>query len=77
MECLFCGGKSEKKLVTFTYEEEDKYLFVEHVPAEVCMNCGEKMYSPKITDKLLKLAHEESKPEKTVKVPVYDFEFHQ
>ena len=35
MKCVFCGGKTEKKKVTFRYEEDDKYLFVEHVPARL------------------------------------------
>ena len=48
--------ESEKKLTTFSYEEDDKYLIVENVPAEVCTKCGEKMYSPEVTDELLKFA---------------------
>lgn len=75
-KCVFCGGNVEKEMVTFTYEEDDKYLFVEHVPAEVCTRCGEKMYSPKVTDELLKYAKAEFKPVKTIKVPVFDFAVH-
>ena len=77
MKCVFCGGKVEKKKVTFSYEDDDKYLFVEHVPADVCTKCGEKMYSPEVTDELLGFAREESKPVKTVNVPVYNFTRHQ
>ena len=76
MKCAFCGGQVENKLVTFTYEEDDKYLLVEHVPAEVCVKCGEKMYSPEVTDELLKYARAEFKPIKTVNVPVFDFAVH-
>jgi len=36
MKCVFCGGTLKEKLVTFNYEEGDRYLIVEHVPAEVC-----------------------------------------
>lgn len=74
MKCVFCGGKVERKLVTFSYEDEDKYLLVEHVPAEVCEKCGEKTYSPQVSDELLKFAKDEFKPVKTIKVPVFDFE---
>jgi HTH-type transcriptional regulator / antitoxin MqsA len=73
MKCVFCGGKVEKRIVTFTCEEGDKYLIVEHVPAEVCTRCGEKMYSPKVTDELLRFARNEFRPKRKVKVPVYDF----
>ena len=77
MKCVFCGGKTEKKKVTFRYEEDDKYLFVEHVPADVCTKCREKMYSPEVTDELLGFAREEFKPVKTVNVPVYNFTRHR
>lgn len=73
MKCVFCGGKAEKKIVTFCYEEDDKYLFVENVPAEVCTKCGERTYSPEVTDELLRFARAEFKPTKTIKVPVFNF----
>jgi YgiT-type zinc finger domain-containing protein len=73
MKCVFCGGKVEKKSVTFSYEEGDKHLIVEHVPAEVCDKCGEKTYSPDVTDELLKFAKKEFKPVKIIRVPVFDF----
>ncbi len=73
MKCVFCGGMIENKVVTFTYEEEDKHLFVEHVPALVCNKCGEKIHSPEVTDKLLKFAKDEFRPVKTINVPVFDF----
>ena len=73
MKCVFCGGNVERKMVTFTYEEDDKYLFVENVPAEVCTRCGEKTYSPEVTDQLLKFAKDGVKPAKIIKVPVFDF----
>jgi len=76
MKCVFCGGRVEKKMITFTYEEDDKYLIVENVPAEVCTKCGEKMYSPEVTDELLKFARDEFKPIKIVQVPVFDFAMH-
>lgn len=76
-KCVFCGGNVEKKTVTFTYDDDDKYLFIEHVPAEVCSRCGEKMYSPEVTDELLEFAKDKFKPVKTVKVPVFDFAVHR
>ncbi|MBU1626019.1 type II toxin-antitoxin system MqsA family antitoxin [bacterium] len=73
MACVFCGGKIESKKVTFMYENGNKSLFVENVPAEVCVNCGERTYSPEVTKELLKLAKEDHKPTKTIQVPVFDF----
>ncbi|MEI9476507.1 MAG: type II toxin-antitoxin system MqsA family antitoxin [Deltaproteobacteria bacterium] len=73
MKCVFCGGKVEKRTVTFSYEEDEKYLFVENVPAEICTKCGEKTYSPEVTDELLRFARHEFRPVKTIDVPVFDF----
>lgn len=73
MKCSFCGGKVEKKRVTFTCEHGGKFLLVENVPAEVCIQCGEKTYSPEVTDELLRFAKEEFKPVKTLEAPVFDF----
>lgn len=73
MKCSFCGGRIEKKKVTFTCEHRGRFLLVKNVPAEVCIQCGEKTYTPKVTDELLKFAREESKPTKVLEVPVFDF----
>ena len=49
-------------------------MFVEHVPAEVCEHCGEKLYSPDVTDTLLALAKQKKVvPLRVVSVPVYDY----
>jgi len=71
-KCVFCGGKVSEEQVTFVYDENDKYFLVEHVPAEVCTKCGERTYSPKVTEDILKFAKRKVKPAKTVEVPVFD-----
>jgi len=63
----------KKMRVTFSHEEEGKYFLVENVPAEVCERCGEKTYSPEVTDGLLKFAKERFRPVRKVEVPVFDF----
>jgi HTH-type transcriptional regulator / antitoxin MqsA len=73
MRCSFCGGELRKASVTFSYEENDTYLLVERVPAEVCLKCGERLYTPEVTDTLLQIARQPAKPKRTIRVPVYDF----
>lgn len=73
MKCVFCGGKLKKENVTFAYEDVDKYLLVENVPAEVCTICGEKTYSPSVTDDILKFAKNEFQPVRTIEIPVFNF----
>lgn len=72
-KCVFCGGNVSEEQVTFVYDDDDKYFFVEHVPAEVCTKCGERTYSPEVTEDIFKFAKRKVKPAKTVEVPVFDF----
>jgi len=72
MKCIFCGGKVELRKVTFVYDNDD-YFFIENVPAEVFVQCGEKTYSPEVTDELIRLAKKKLKPTKTVQVPVFNY----
>ncbi|MCP4403306.1 MAG: type II toxin-antitoxin system MqsA family antitoxin [bacterium] len=73
MKCVFCGGALKHETVTFHYEDDETYLLVEHVPADVCSHCGERLYAPEVTDALLNVRHERMKPTKVIQVPVYDF----
>lgn len=73
MRCTFCGGNVEERKVTFSYETPDKFLLVENVPAGVCTKCGERTYSPKVADELLRFVKAEARPTKTITVPVFDF----
>jgi HTH-type transcriptional regulator / antitoxin MqsA len=71
--CVFCGGQVESKAVTFSYQQDEHVILVKNVPAEVCSRCGEKTYSPEITDELLKFAMNRFKPLKMIEVPLFDF----
>ncbi|HIE00044.1 MAG TPA: type II toxin-antitoxin system MqsA family antitoxin [Thiotrichaceae bacterium] len=73
MKCVFCGGKVKSQTVTFVYDSAGDYFFIENVPAEVCVQCGEKTYSPEVTDELIRLAKKELKPAKTIQVPVFEY----
>ncbi|MBP7231674.1 MAG: type II toxin-antitoxin system MqsA family antitoxin [Syntrophaceae bacterium] len=77
MQCPFCGGQPVKATVTFAYEEDDRYLFIENVPADVCDQCGERIYAPEVTDELLRIAGQKLCPVRKIEVPVYDFVMNQ
>ena len=74
MKCVFCRGTLQQEIVTLTYEDEEKFILVEHVSAEVCSQCGEKPYAPDVTEALLRFAKHPMKPIKMKQVPVYDFQ---
>jgi len=58
MKCYYCGGETKPELVTDLYAEGKLYLAIENVPAEVCQQCGERYYSPEVTQRLLDLTKE-------------------
>jgi YgiT-type zinc finger domain-containing protein len=43
-----------EQLVTYTIQLEEKLVVVEHVPAKVCDQCGERLYSPETVERLQK-----------------------
>jgi YgiT-type zinc finger domain-containing protein len=70
--CAVCGG--ELRHTTITHEEkrgEHRYLF-EHVPAQVCSNCGE-LWVKETTFRQIDQLIREGKPAREVQIPVYEF----
>lgn len=47
---------------------------VEHVPAFVCVQCGENLFGPEVVEKLQKIVWGELPQTGEIKVPFYDFE---
>jgi YgiT-type zinc finger domain-containing protein len=76
IRCYYCGGRTEPRLVSDLYAEEGVYVAVEHVPADVCKQCGERYYRPDVTDRLVELtagAKRGAVPGSRAQVLVYDF----
>lgn len=61
IRCYYCGGRTDPALVADLYAEHGTYVVVENVPADVCQQCGERYYSPQVTDRLLALTAEARK----------------
>jgi len=73
--CPICGGKTSVKAVDVTENVEKRLVLIRKVQAEVCLQCGERMYSEgtmRKLDSLLQRVREGSaKPKKETKVEVY------
>jgi len=72
MKCDLCGGKVEKKLINYTLLYEGHWIIVENVPAKVCQQCGEKLFDPKVVERLQKIIWSKQTPQKKIKIPVFD-----
>ncbi len=60
--CAFCGGRVEPK-ITRVIEEvgseiDNEIIIIEHVPADVCKQCGEKEFTPEVARHLERIRTE-------------------
>ena len=59
--------------VTYTIEVEGRVVLVENVPARVCVETGEKFFSPDTVEHLQKLVWGTAKPKRIMEMPVYEY----
>ncbi len=59
--------------VTYTLEREGKFYIIENVPARVCVETGERLFSPEIVEKLQEIIWKNKPPQRLIQTPVYEF----
>ena len=59
--------------VTYTIQMDDKLVVVEHVPAKVCRQCGERLYAPETVERLQNTVWGTQEPCRVLQTPVFDF----
>ena len=62
-----------EQAVTYTIQMDDKLVVVEHVPAMVCDQCGERLYSPETVERLQQTVWDQRSPSRVLQTPVFDF----
>ena len=63
----------EERLVTYTQEVDGRFIVVEHVPARVCRETGEQLFSPETVTRLQAIIRSRRKPARVIETPVYEF----
>lgn len=63
----------EEKTVTYVLEQEGRVLIVEHVPARVCRETGERLFSPDTVERLQQIIWDQQPPVRIVETPVFEF----
>ncbi len=71
--CYFCKGKIEDKLVTVDYRWGEKLVVINHVPAHVCTQCGEKYFDAEVSRQMEHIVLKDEKPKTSINVPVSEF----
>ena len=63
----------EECLVTYTQETDGRFIVVERVPARVCRETGEQLFSPQTVTRLQAIIRSRLKPARVIETPVYEF----
>ena len=72
LNCRVCGGDIEERLITHVAEYKGRVVIIRNVPAEVCTQCGERLFTPETVDKIQKIVWEAPAPTRTREVAEYD-----
>ncbi len=59
--------------VTYTLQTGDEFIIIKDVPARVCVESGERFFSPETVEKLQEIVWLKRKPAKIIETPVYAF----
>jgi len=77
--CPICGGKIVSKNVDLTESIKGKIMIIKNVKAEVCSQCGERLYSEaemkKIDTFIQKVKKGLVKPKSKKEAEVYSFSY--
>ncbi len=72
--CHVCGSAEAKDVyVNEIFQIANKPVMVEHIPATVCLRCGEESFSRETTEHVRRMIHGESEPIKSVCMDVFVF----
>jgi len=58
MECFMCKGKTERKIVNYFLDLHHTMIIVKGVPADVCIQCGERYFDNEVMGNLENIVNE-------------------
>ena len=59
--------------VTYTLEVRGKFFIIEHVPARVCVETGEQLFSPETVERLQRTIWGRKQGNRLLETPVFEF----
>ena len=59
--------------VTYTLELQGRFVIIEHVPARVSLQTGERFFSSETVEQLQKIVWEQHEPSRVIETPVFEF----
>ena len=72
-ECSFCGGSLHPKILSYyDYQWGDETYRFEHVPALVCVACGELFFEAPVSQAMNKIVAGKPEPKRFAQVPILE-----
>ncbi len=62
-----------EQTVTYILEMNGQLIMIEHVPARVNLETGEKYFSPQVVERLQQTVWGQQKPSRVIETPVFEF----
>ncbi|MBA4158543.1 MAG: hypothetical protein H0X65_13865 [Gemmatimonadetes bacterium] len=62
-----------ESLVTYTVEVDGRVVVVEHVPARINEETGERFFAPETVDRLQQIVWGCRTPDRVIQTPVFEF----
>jgi len=59
--------------VSYPVEVEGRFIVIESVPARVCVETGERFFSPATVERIHQIVRGKQAPARTIPTPVYEF----
>ena len=59
--------------VTYTLEVHGRFIIIEHVPARVSLQTGERFFSPDTVKQLQAVVWDGKAPSRVIETPVFEF----
>jgi YgiT-type zinc finger domain-containing protein len=72
--CDTCGSMLVSQMTDFEFKRGGQRIVVERVPADVCLQCGEKYIGAATMRQIEQLVEQISQPVRYLNVPVYELE---
>lgn len=73
-KCEVCGGHEfRREDVEEVFCVDGRYMLVEHIPATVCAQCGEKTFDANTAEGIRRMLHERRQPARAVAMDVFAY----
>jgi YgiT-type zinc finger domain-containing protein len=59
--------------VNYMLEMDGKFILIENVPARVCLETGERLFSPETVERLQQMVWKQKEPSRRIEVSVFEF----